>query len=368
MKELKKLDQHITNQPEATPASRVVIYDDVAYFTGHSAVRGKDITEQVTMLCKRYDELMSQFDLKKENIVYANAYLKDRNDIPAYEEVLKDWVGVKTPPAGTAVQAPPMGDNNFVELALIVATDKTAQLKKLDQHITNMPEPTPASRVVINGSVAYFTGHSAFKGEDRETLAKQTRALTKRYDELLEQFGLKKERILMYTAYLADIDKIDEFKAEVGCWLSDLEYQPAGVAVQAPPGGDGNLLELSLIVAADDSPIEYFEPNKGYSRAVIHDGLVYFTGHVAKPTAEGYAAQTDIILKRYDSFFEKLGLDRKNIVMANTYVKDIKKYIAEAEPVWKEWVGCETPPAGVAVLAAPEQVENLIEIALIVAK
>lgn len=117
---MEKLDQRITNA-EPTPTSRVVIHNDVAYFTGHSAVCGKDITEQTQMLCSRYDELLKQFGLKKEHIIYINAYLKNRADIPAYEAVLKEWVGVETPPAGTAVQAPPMGENNLLEMALIVA-------------------------------------------------------------------------------------------------------------------------------------------------------------------------------------------------------------------------------------------------------
>lgn len=361
---LEKLDQRITNA-DPMPCSRVVLYRDLAFFTGHSAAQGKDIWEQTALLCRRYDTLLAQYGLKKEHILYAAAYLQDKNEIPDYEEVFKTWVGVETPPAGVAVQAPPMGGTNRLELELLVARETPDMtLLKLDQRITG-GDPTAASRVVIHNGVAYFTGHSAFRGPGRETLAQQTRALLRRYDELLVQFGLKKERILSYHAYLRDIGDIAEFADELKIWLGGSDC-PAGVAVQAPPGGENNLLELALTVAADDKPIDRYEMGGTFSRLVVHNGIGYFTGHVAKPTADTYAEQLRIILGRYDALFCRYGLKKEHLLTSRTYLDEIGRY-GEIEPVWADWAGYETPPAGVAVEAPPEQKENLLELELQIA-
>ena len=79
-------------------------------------------------MCKRYDELFAQYGMKKENILMANAYIKDMSKFSEYDEVFKAWVGTDHAPAGVAVQAQPdqtsaLGDNILVELALIVAVD-----------------------------------------------------------------------------------------------------------------------------------------------------------------------------------------------------------------------------------------------------
>ncbi len=106
--------------------SRLVIHNDVAYFTGHVSPFTSTLREQTMGLCKRYDELLPQFGLKKENILMANIYLQNIDDLKEFDEVFHEWVGAENPPAGVAVQAPPEfktedGKDILVELALIVA-------------------------------------------------------------------------------------------------------------------------------------------------------------------------------------------------------------------------------------------------------
>ena len=59
------------------------------------------------------------------------------------------------------------------------------------------------SRVVEYNGIAWFTGHSA--RPEFKTLATQSEAVMKRYAELFEQFGYKKENILMEYGYVRDI-------------------------------------------------------------------------------------------------------------------------------------------------------------------
>ncbi len=108
--------------------SRFVVHNGVAYFTGHVSPFAKTLREQTEGVCKRYDELFAQYGLKKENILMANAYIKDMSKFTEYDEVFKAWVGTDHAPAGVAVQAPPdqtseLGDNILLELALIVAVE-----------------------------------------------------------------------------------------------------------------------------------------------------------------------------------------------------------------------------------------------------
>ncbi len=104
------------------------------------------------------------------------------------------------------------------------------------------------ARIVKYNGVAYFTGHSARPGY--KTLREQTVAVLERYDELFKIYNLSKENILVMNAYVADIKMIDEFNEELKKWLGDV--YPAGVAVEAKPMGDDNLLELQFFVAYKD--------------------------------------------------------------------------------------------------------------------
>ena len=59
-------------------SSRVVIHQGLAVFTGHISPFADDLRGQSEDILYRYEELMSKFNLKKENIIYYTAYLKDR--------------------------------------------------------------------------------------------------------------------------------------------------------------------------------------------------------------------------------------------------------------------------------------------------
>ena len=94
----------------------MVIHNGVAYFTGPCLAFAPTLREQTEGVCKRYDELFAQYGMKKENILMANAYIKDMSKFSEYDEVFKAWVGTDHAPAGVAVQAQPdqtsaLGDN-----------------------------------------------------------------------------------------------------------------------------------------------------------------------------------------------------------------------------------------------------------------
>lgn len=137
------------------------------------------------------------------------------------------------------------------------------------------------SRVTFSKNLAFFTGHAA---PQYQTLKEQAEGILKRYDELFKQFGLKKSNILYTTCFMKNADDEDEFADIYFQWI-DPKNPPAGVTVTAlpiqhSPVGDNILMELSFIVATNDSlPIKRYDVTRG-CRMVEYDGMAYFTGHV----------------------------------------------------------------------------------------
>ena len=153
---------------------------------------------------------------------------------------------MENPPAGVIVEAPPRQNTPFgpkleIELALFVATGENPQITRRDV-VPGM------SRVVEYNGIAWFTGHSA--RPEFKTLATQSEAVMKRYAELFEQFGYKKENILMEYGYVRDIEQVNDYLGARKVFI-DPENPPAGVVVQAKPSGDENQLEVQFIVNLD---------------------------------------------------------------------------------------------------------------------
>lgn len=110
-------------------SSRFVIHHGLAVFTGHISPFADDLRGQSEDILHRYDELMSKFNLKKENILYFTAYLKDISKAEEFNEVWQRWVISNHEPAGIIVQAVPnqslpYGDHVQLELSLIVAAEE----------------------------------------------------------------------------------------------------------------------------------------------------------------------------------------------------------------------------------------------------
>ncbi len=230
---------------DVTRGCRMVEYDGMAYFTGHVYPKVDTLGEQVAGVLNRYDELFEKFGLKKENVIAANGFIKNMAHYGEIAEPFNAYFG-ENPPAGVIVEAPPRQNTPFgpkleIELALFVATGENPQITRRDV-VPGM------SRVVEYNGIAWFTGHSA--RPEFKTLATQSEAVMKRYAELFEQFGYKKENILMEYGYVRDIEQVNDYLGARKVFI-DPENPPAGVVVQAKPSGNENQLEVQLIVNLD---------------------------------------------------------------------------------------------------------------------
>ncbi|MDO4321098.1 MAG: Rid family hydrolase [Lachnospiraceae bacterium] len=225
---------------------RVAVYDGMAYFTGHVSPKEDGAEKQTQSVLARYEELFKRFHLKKENVVAAYAFLKNADQYEAVTKQMADFFG-ENPPAAVIVGASPnqntaMGPRIEIELALFVATGEKPDIVRRDVF-------PGMSRVVEYNGLAWFSAHCASSGS---TLKEQTAVLAERYSELFEQFGYKRENVVMAYGYVRDIGKCLEFEAPMSTWR-DQERPPAGVLVEAGMCGPECHLELQFIVSVDES-------------------------------------------------------------------------------------------------------------------
>jgi len=102
------------------------------------------------------------------------------------------------------------------------------------------------------------------------------------------------------------------------------------------------------------------------SKIVIHNDTVYLCGQVAKDSDAGIKEQTQTMLDKVDDLLLQAGSDRKNILSATIYVKDMT-YFAEMNEVWDAWVIEGYSPARACVAASMARPELLVEVSVVAA-
>jgi enamine deaminase RidA (YjgF/YER057c/UK114 family) len=109
--------------------------------------------------------------------------------------------------------------------------------------------------------------------------------------------------------------------------------------------------------------IERRETKQRMSRAVIHNGTVYFCGQVAKDSSKDITDQTKTTLEKIDELLESVGSNRKKILSTTIYLKDMKDFSAMNE-VWDNWVPEGHAPARACVQAAMAREDLLVEMSV----
>ena len=102
------------------------------------------------------------------------------------------------------------------------------------------------------------------------------------------------------------------------------------------------------------------------SKIVIHDNTVYLCGQVAKSSDDDINEQTRSMLEKVDDLLRQAGSDRKHILSATIYLKDMK-YFSAMNEIWDEWVIEGHSPARACVEASLARAELLVEISVIAA-
>ena len=103
------------------------------------------------------------------------------------------------------------------------------------------------------------------------------------------------------------------------------------------------------------SDIKRLETNDRMSQAVIHNGLIWLAGQVAKP-GESVTEQTRAVLEQIETLLAQAGSDKTRILSATIWLADMADF-AEMNAVWDAWVPQGAAPAratGEAKLATPD--------------
>lgn len=216
--------------------------------------------------------------------------------------------------------------------------------------VQHFPKAKVGNGLTIANGVAYFAGLSA---PGLPTIAEQTRAILKQYDELFAQHGLLKKNMLYLSAFMRNPDLESEFTDIYFDWM-DKDNPTAGFTVQGLPvqPAEGNVeLVLALMVATDpDAKIERIDAKPTGARLTIYNGIAYFTGHIW-PNGGDMKAHAAGALSRYLEQFERLGMKKENVLMANAFVDD-KQAIGDILEPWHAFFG-DMGPAGMFVQARP---------------
>jgi enamine deaminase RidA (YjgF/YER057c/UK114 family) len=94
----------------------------------------------------------------------------------------------------------------------------------------------------------------------------------------------------------------------------------------------------------DQPPVRYLNPERRYSDAAIHAGVVHLAGQVPLSADADMATQTREVLSQIDDLLQAAGSHRGRILMAQVIVQDIAD-VPAMNQVWEAWFeGVTAPP------------------------
>jgi len=113
--------------------------------------------------------------------------------------------------------------------------------------------------------------------------------------------------------------------------------------------------------------ITRLETKPRMSRIVKHNGVIYLCGQVCKDASQGITEQTSSMLEKVDELLTQAGSDKKHILSATIYVKDMNDF-SQMNEVWDAWVPDGYAPARACVEAAMAREVLLVEISVVAAE
>jgi enamine deaminase RidA (YjgF/YER057c/UK114 family) len=113
--------------------------------------------------------------------------------------------------------------------------------------------------------------------------------------------------------------------------------------------------------------IERKETKQRMSRIVIHQGIIYLCGQVCADATQNIQQQTQTMLEKVDHLLLDAGSDRKNMLSATIYIKDMQDFAA-MNTVWDNWIPEGHAPARACVQASMARPELLVEISVVAAQ
>ena len=113
--------------------------------------------------------------------------------------------------------------------------------------------------------------------------------------------------------------------------------------------------------------IQRIDVDQTMARATVHNGVIYFCGHVANCPGAPMTEQATRLLTRYEELLRMNGTDKDHILFATIYLSDLKLK-DDFNAVWDKWLNPGCAPARACVeVGLPEgfDVEVTLTAALI---
>jgi enamine deaminase RidA (YjgF/YER057c/UK114 family) len=102
--------------------------------------------------------------------------------------------------------------------------------------------------------------------------------------------------------------------------------------------------------------IQRYHVGKRLSEMVVHNGIVYLAGQVAKEPTQDITGQAKQVLAQIDKLLAEAGSDKTKILTATVFLPSMADFPA-LNAVWETWVPTGHCPARATVeakLAAPD--------------
>lgn len=96
--------------------------------------------------------------------------------------------------------------------------------------------------------------------------------------------------------------------------------------------------------------IKHYDVGRRSSRVTEHNGVLYFTGHVAAGKQETIEEQTAAVLERLEGLLKDFGSDKNHILFAAIYLSNYDDF-DRMNSVWDTWIDEGHAPARLCVEA-----------------
>jgi 2-iminobutanoate/2-iminopropanoate deaminase len=304
--------------------------------------------DQVRQCLENIRKTLTMAGLDYEHVVKAWVMLDDLNNYQAMNDVFRE-IFPKDPPARTTLGINTIPQGNHIEITVIAYSDLSE--KKV---VGSVPAGMPFSQGILAGNTLYFSVNSIVPGGGvPSTFEEEARQCMKNAGSVLGKAGLDYRHIVWANVYLDRYDNLKAFNKVYGKFIkTGDEPSRANVTVNALPGGAH--VEMTCIATTDlagrkvvrgagkkPGPEEYYE---AASPAVWAGDMLYLSAQYGggPKGAPNLEKQIEEVMASHADILKKAGLEFKDIVSANVFLRDIKDYDS-LNTVYPNWFSAGRP-------------------------
>jgi enamine deaminase RidA (YjgF/YER057c/UK114 family) len=98
------------------------------------------------------------------------------------------------------------------------------------------------------------------------------------------------------------------------------------------------------------------------SRAVVYNGIVFVGGQTADDRKQDIRGQTQQTLAKIEKFLAEAGTDKRRLLTAQIWIKDLERDFAGMNEVWDAWTAAGAAPTRATAQCAMGAPDILVEI------